>query len=88
LQRVDASGNIDVLCKKLNIREMGKRNVDVPPMTVVATTLKVTATVPLGAVPPVPLPLVWQVVGTTSPAAPHPGDVIPARASNIVIAAA
>jgi hypothetical protein len=51
------------------------------PSTVVATTLNVAVTVP----PWFPR---WQVVGTTSFAAPQLAGFVPARAENTVSAAA
>lgn len=58
----------------------------IPPQTVVAVTVKETATVPLPPPPP-PLP-VEQVAGTVSPEAPHEAGTLDARALKAVKEAA
>lgn len=54
-----------------------------PPKTVVAVTVKETATVP-----PLPPPPVEQVAGTVRPEAPHDAGTLDARASKAVKAEA
>ena len=70
--------------QKGNIRAVGDSNI--PPNVVVATSLKVTATVP-AVEPPPPLD-VPQVLGAVRLAAPQLGETLPSRAAKAVKAAA
>jgi len=87
LQGVDTTSQEDVLWRRLSAMELfSHRIAGLPPQTVVATTLNVTATVPLP--PPCPGPPVEQDEGTVKPLAPQLGGESPFLAEKVVKTAA